>query len=179
MSKEQFHAAKSLPPAVAIGRFPQEVTRIACNRLDRCPALGIMSFPKSALPNKQSLTGPAVRCLMRTLFRPLWSMTRVRTLQNTQSCWLSFLFQLLEPYVLSDPTRTMCSPRWEAVWTTDELKRSMSSVVLLEPRCCSHHYSLRKLNYFVVLTIIATNGQERLENARIMATCTRPRSPGN
>jgi len=41
MSKEQFHAAKSLPPAVAIGRFPQEVTRIACSCLDRCPALGI------------------------------------------------------------------------------------------------------------------------------------------
>jgi len=31
-----------------------------------------MSFSKSALPYKQSLTGPAVRCLMRTLFRPLW-----------------------------------------------------------------------------------------------------------
>jgi len=72
MSKEQFHAAKSLPLAVAIGRFPQEVTRIACSCLDRCPALGIMSFSKSALPYKQSLTGPAVRCLMRTLFRPLW-----------------------------------------------------------------------------------------------------------
>jgi hypothetical protein len=179
MSKEQFHAAKSLPLAVAIGRFPQEVTRIACNRLDRCPALGIMSFPKSALPYKQSLTGPAVRCLMRTLFRPLWFddqgqdiaeyAVMLAVILACSSCW----------NVLSDPTRTMCSPRWEAVWTTDELKRSMSSVVLLEPRCCSHHYSLRKLNYFVVLTIISTNGQERLENARIMATCTRPRSPGN